>query len=185
MTSAAPLFPHTQDQLKEIAAGILRCAAQGGASSAAVEISEGSGFSVTVRRGALETIERHRDQAAGVTIWIGTRRGDASTNDLSPDMRLKMPAPDWRTLIVWKARRPRSTCFIPGVSIQKRRLNWRAAPNRPRSMQARGFAIRKAQPSAHSTASLYSRPVTVFWPVIHIRAIAFHALRLRSTASIC
>src|SRR5260364_368457 len=85
MTSAAPLFPHTQDQLKEIAAGILRCAAQGGASSAAVEISEGSGFSVTVRRGALETIERHRDQAAGVTIWIGTRRGDASTNDLSPD----------------------------------------------------------------------------------------------------
>src|SRR5260363_178817 len=61
MTSAAPLFPHTQDQLKEIAAGILRCAAQGGASSAAVEISEGSGFSVTVRR------------------------GEASTNDLSPD----------------------------------------------------------------------------------------------------
>src|SRR5260363_175183 len=84
MTSAAPLFPHTQDQLKEIAAGILRCAAQGGASSAAVEISEGSGFSVTVRRGALETIERHRYQAAGGTIWIGTRRGDASTNDLSP-----------------------------------------------------------------------------------------------------
>src|SRR5260363_113702 len=53
MTSAAPLFPHTQDQLKEIAAGILRCAAQGGASSAAVEISEGSGFSVTVRRVSL------------------------------------------------------------------------------------------------------------------------------------
>src|SRR5260363_331528 len=104
---------------------------------------------------------------------------------ISRGMRLKMPAPDWRTRIVWKARRPRSTCFIPGVSIQKRRLNWRAAPNRPRSMQARGFAIRKAQPSAHSTASLYSRPVTVFWPVIHIRAIAFHALRLRSTASIC
>src|SRR5260364_375155 len=53
MTSAAPLFPHTQDQLKEIAAGILRYAAQGGASSAAVEISEGSGFSVTVRRAGL------------------------------------------------------------------------------------------------------------------------------------
>src|SRR5260363_154607 len=85
MTSAAPLFPHTQAQLKEIAAGVLRCAAQGGASSAAVDISECGGFSVTVRRGALETIERHRDQAAGVTIWIGTRRGDASNNDLSPD----------------------------------------------------------------------------------------------------
>src|SRR5260363_7956 len=119
-------------------------------------------------------------------IYRRTRsRAPLPPPSISRGMRLKMPAPDWRTRIVWKARRPRSTCFIPGVSIQKRRLNWRAAPNRPRSMQARGFAIRKAQPSAHSTASLYSRPVTVFWPVIHIRAIAFHALRLRSTASIC
>ncbi len=83
MTSKAHLFPHTQDQLKETAADILRCAAQRGASSTAVEISEGNGLSVTVRHGALDTIEHNRDQAVGVTVWIGKQRGDASTNDLS------------------------------------------------------------------------------------------------------
>src|SRR5260364_148937 len=128
MTSAAPLFPHTQDQLKEIAAGILRCAAQGGASSAAVEISEGSGFSVTVRRGALETIERHRDQAVGVTIWIGTRRGDASTNDLSPDSHCLEGAPPALDLFhPWRidteaaaelARRAEQAAFDAGARIR-------------------------------------------------------------------
>src|SRR5260363_15687 len=64
-------------------------------------------------------------------IYRRTRsRAPLPPPSISRGMRLKMPAPDWRTRIVWKARRPRSTCFIPGVSIQKRRLNWRAAPIR-------------------------------------------------------
>ena len=41
-------FPHTQDELKEIASDILRHAKSLGATDAATEISEGDGLSVTV-----------------------------------------------------------------------------------------------------------------------------------------
>lgn len=80
----ARYFPHTQDQLKEIAADILRHAKALGASDAATEISEGDGLSVSVRRGEIETIEHNRDKTVGVTVFIGKKRGNASTSDFSP-----------------------------------------------------------------------------------------------------
>ena len=40
-------FPHTQDELKEIASDILRYAKELGGTDAATEISEGDGLSVT------------------------------------------------------------------------------------------------------------------------------------------
>src|SRR5215469_16798844 len=71
-------FPHTQDELKEIASDILRYAKELGASDAATEISEGDGLSVSVRRGEVETIEHNRDKMVGVTVYIGNKRGNAS-----------------------------------------------------------------------------------------------------------
>ncbi|HKT98531.1 MAG TPA: metalloprotease PmbA [Paraburkholderia sp.] len=76
-------FPHTQDELKEIASDILRHAKALGASDAATEISEGDGLSVSVRRGEVETIEHNRDKSVGVTVYIGNKRGNASTSDFS------------------------------------------------------------------------------------------------------
>ncbi|PLZ01816.1 metalloprotease PmbA [Burkholderia sp. WAC0059] len=77
-------FPHTQDELKEIASDILRHAKALGASDAATEISEGDGLSVSVRRGEVETIEHNRDKTVGVTVYLGKKRGNASTSDFSP-----------------------------------------------------------------------------------------------------
>lgn len=54
-----------------------------GASDAGAEASEGVGLSVSVRRGELETVERNRDKSLGVTVYIGQRRGNASTSDFS------------------------------------------------------------------------------------------------------
>ncbi|WP_322105165.1 metalloprotease PmbA [Paraburkholderia sp. J41] len=76
-------FPHTQDELKQIASDILRHAKSLGASDAATEISEGDGLSVSVRRGEVETIEHNRDKMVGVTVYIGQKRGNASTSDFS------------------------------------------------------------------------------------------------------
>src|SRR6201995_4421725 len=76
-------FPHTQDELKEIASDILRHAKELGATDAATEISEGDGLSVSVRRGEVETIEHNRDKMVGVTVFIGNKRGNASTSDFS------------------------------------------------------------------------------------------------------
>ena len=54
-----------------------------GASEAGVEVSEGTGLSVSVRKGEIENVERNRDKSLGVTVYIGRRRGNASTSDFS------------------------------------------------------------------------------------------------------
>ena len=56
-----------------------------GASSAEAGLSVDNGLSVTARLGEVETIEHHCDQSLGVTVYIGKKKGSASTNDLSPD----------------------------------------------------------------------------------------------------
>ena len=80
-------FTHGDDQLQELAQDVLRFAREIGASEAAVEISEGGGLSVGVRRGRIETIEQNRDKGIGVTVYLGeerhARRGNASTSDFS------------------------------------------------------------------------------------------------------
>lgn len=78
-----PVFTHTQDQLKQIAQDMLRFAREKGASDAALEISEGGGLSISVRKGKIETIEQNRDKGIGITVYIGQRRGNASTSDFS------------------------------------------------------------------------------------------------------
>lgn len=54
-----------------------------GASDVAAEVSEGTGLSVGVRKGELETVEQNRDKGLGVTVYLGQRRGSASTSDFS------------------------------------------------------------------------------------------------------
>ncbi|WP_423679429.1 metalloprotease PmbA [Undibacterium sp. WLHG33] len=78
-----PVFTHTQDQLKQIAQDMLLFAKEKGASDAAVEISEGEGLSISVRKGKVETIEQNRDKGIGITVYIGQKRGNASTSDFS------------------------------------------------------------------------------------------------------
>ncbi|MEW6679098.1 MAG: metalloprotease PmbA [Pseudomonadota bacterium] len=82
--SASP-FSHTPQALTDLASQVLDLARQGGASAAEAEVSEGSGLSVSVRQGQLETIEHNRDKGIGVTVYLGQRRGHASTSDFSAD----------------------------------------------------------------------------------------------------
>src|SRR5262245_12769353 len=76
-------FTYTIDALRTIVADTLKLARDRGASDAEAEVSEGHGQSVTVRRGEVETIEYNRDKSLGVTVYLGRRRGHASTSDLS------------------------------------------------------------------------------------------------------
>jgi PmbA protein len=81
---AAGGFSFTPDSLHEIAAEVLGHATRLGASSAETEVTEGLGQTVTVRRGEVETIEYNRDKGIGVTVYMGLKRGHASTSDFSP-----------------------------------------------------------------------------------------------------
>ncbi|HEY8606280.1 MAG TPA: metalloprotease PmbA [Noviherbaspirillum sp.] len=82
-----PVFTHGQEQLQQLAQDVLRYAKEKGASGAVVEISEGSGLAVTVRKGKIETIEQNKDKGINVSIHLGEerhiRRGNASTSDFS------------------------------------------------------------------------------------------------------
>ncbi|MBX9632723.1 MAG: metalloprotease PmbA [Burkholderiales bacterium] len=77
-------FSHDLATLRSIAADVLRHAATQGATSAEVDVTEGFGQGVTVRHGAVETIEYNRDKGVGVTVYVGQQRGHASSSDLSP-----------------------------------------------------------------------------------------------------
>jgi PmbA protein len=78
-----PVFTHTQDQFKQITQDMLRIARDKGATDAAVEVSEGGGLSISVRKGKVETIEQNRDKGIGITVYVGKKRGNASTSDFS------------------------------------------------------------------------------------------------------
>ena len=54
-----------------------------GADQAEAGISHDEGFSVTVRLGELESVERQRDRGLAVTVYRGGRKGSASTVDYS------------------------------------------------------------------------------------------------------
>jgi len=76
-------FSNDQATLRQIAADVLAYARGHGASACETEVSEAFGQTVTVRRGEVETIEYSRDKSIGVTVYLGKRRGHASTSDFS------------------------------------------------------------------------------------------------------
>jgi PmbA protein len=77
-------FAYRQEQFQQIVEDTLAMAKSLGASDAGAEASEGVGLSVSVRKGELENVERNRDKSLGVTVYLGQRRGNASTSDFSP-----------------------------------------------------------------------------------------------------
>nr|WP_315463470.1 metalloprotease PmbA [uncultured Rhodoferax sp.] len=81
--SADSGFAYTRDFFETRVDAALVHAKKLGASDAGAEVSEGCGLSVSVRNGELENVERNRDKSLGVTVYIGNRRGNASTSDFS------------------------------------------------------------------------------------------------------
>jgi PmbA protein len=78
-------FAFDRGQFQQIIDDTLAMAKDVGASDAAAEVSEGAGLSVSVRLGEIENVERNRDKSLGVTVYLGQRRGNASTSDFSAD----------------------------------------------------------------------------------------------------
>ncbi|CAB5714357.1 peptidase PmbA [Delftia tsuruhatensis] len=76
-------FAYSQPFFEDLVDRALAHARKLGATDAGAEASEGCGLSVSVRKGALETVERNRDKSLGVTVYLGNRRGNASTSDFS------------------------------------------------------------------------------------------------------
>lgn len=84
MTTPQSGFSYSRSTFEGLVDQALDHARKIGASAAGAEVSEGCGLSVSVRQGELENVERNRDKSLGVTVYLGQRRGNASTSDFSP-----------------------------------------------------------------------------------------------------
>jgi PmbA protein len=76
-------FAYSRAFFEDLVDSALQHAKQLGATDASAHASEGSGLSVSVRKGELENVERNRDKSLGITVHLGQRRGNASTSDFS------------------------------------------------------------------------------------------------------
>ena len=72
-----------QSDLEQVVEQALSLARRRGASAAEAGVGFSSGLSVTVRLGEVETLEYQRDRSLGVTVYVGQRKGSASTANLS------------------------------------------------------------------------------------------------------
>ena len=71
------------EQLRDCIGLVLEAARARGADAVEAGLHIESGLSVNVRLGEVDTLEYHRDKGLGVTVYHGTRKGSASTTDLS------------------------------------------------------------------------------------------------------
>jgi PmbA protein len=69
---------------RDLAADLLRKARACGADTADVLVSQGSEFSVSVRKGEVETLKEAGAKALGIRVFIGKRSATSHTSDFSP-----------------------------------------------------------------------------------------------------
>ena len=74
-------LPALQQQVEQIVAEARRQ----GASACEVAVSVEQGLSTSVRQREVETVEFNRDQGFGITLYVGQRKGSASTSASGPD----------------------------------------------------------------------------------------------------
>jgi PmbA protein len=80
MSDVERIGPQALPELQEQVEAILAEARRQGASACEVAVSAGQGLSTTVRQGEVETVEFNRDQGFGITLYVGQRKGSASTS---------------------------------------------------------------------------------------------------------
>ncbi|GLK89227.1 metalloprotease PmbA [Pseudomonas turukhanskensis] len=80
MSAADVVGPQALPQLQEQVARIIAEAKAQGASACEVAVSVEQGLSTSVRQGEVETVEFNRDQGFGITLYLGQRKGSASTS---------------------------------------------------------------------------------------------------------
>jgi len=80
MDSVQAVGPQALPLLEERVARIIDEARQQGATDCEVSVSLEQGLSTTVRQREVETVEFNRDQGFGITLYLGQRKGSASTS---------------------------------------------------------------------------------------------------------
>ncbi|WP_079203143.1 metalloprotease PmbA [Pseudomonas sp. CC6-YY-74] len=80
MSAVDIVGPEAVPQLQAQVEQIIAEAKKQGASGCEVAVSVEQGLSTSVRQGEVETVEFNRDQGFGITLYVGQRKGSASTS---------------------------------------------------------------------------------------------------------
>ncbi|MWV12084.1 metalloprotease PmbA [Pseudomonas sp. R-28-1W-6] len=80
MSAAEVVGPQALPALQAQVAQIIAEARRQGASACEVAVSMEQGLSTTVRQREVETVEFNRDEGFGITLYVGQRKGSASTS---------------------------------------------------------------------------------------------------------
>ena len=80
MSAVESVGPEAVPQLQAQVEQIIAEAKKQGASACEVAVSVEQGLSTSVRQGEVETVEFNRDQGFGITLYVGQRKGSASTS---------------------------------------------------------------------------------------------------------
>lgn len=75
----------SEERVLDVIRHTLALARTAGATAAESACGQTAGLSVTVRMGELETLQHQRDKSLQVTIYVGHRKGSASTTDLGTE----------------------------------------------------------------------------------------------------
>ncbi|SDT92203.1 metalloprotease PmbA [Halopseudomonas salegens] len=84
-TSPSQSPEQLRSELEQRVDFILQEASKQGASACEVGVSHNTGLSVGVRQGEVETVEFNRDQGFAISLYVGQRKGSASTSDTSDE----------------------------------------------------------------------------------------------------
>lgn len=79
-----PLEIKTSEQWHQLLQDILSKARANGATDAMVSVNHDCGYEVNVRMGEVETVSFHEDTGIDLAVYIGKRKGTASSTDTSP-----------------------------------------------------------------------------------------------------
>lgn len=84
MKTQDPSIWQELDEVKAAVQQVLKHAKTLGATSAEASMNRTRGLSVETRHGEVETVEFNQDGGLGISVYVGQRKGSASTADLSP-----------------------------------------------------------------------------------------------------
>ncbi|MFK0311527.1 metalloprotease PmbA [Pseudomonas sp. NPDC090233] len=85
MSAVQSVGPKDLPALQEQVEAIIKEARNQGASACEVAVSLEQGLSTSVRQREVETVEFNRDQGFGITLYVGQRKGSASTSASGPE----------------------------------------------------------------------------------------------------
>ena len=154
-------FPATAAELERIAGRRARRGARAARPAPDVDVSQGVGQSVTVREGEVETIAYNRDKGVSVIVYVGQRRGHASSADFS-DASIRATVDKALAIARYTAEDPCAgladadrlatrlagprPLSSRGTSPSRTRSSSGARPRRPRSPSTGGSPTPRARP---------------------------------------